>query len=74
MENNNQNQKGYGYGKKSIWYWVVIYIIVGAVVYGAIYYYLMKKGSYNAQAPQYNAGEQNYNPQQNQGGNPYQGY
>lgn len=26
-----------GYGKRSVWYWVGIYIIVAIVVYGAIY-------------------------------------
>ena len=34
------------YGKKPLWQWVVIYLIVGLVVYGAIYYfYFMKQGS-----------------------------
>lgn len=35
-----------GYGKRPLWEWVVIYVIVGAIVYGAIYYFAYaKKGS-----------------------------
>jgi flagellar basal body-associated protein FliL len=26
-----------GYGKHSIWYWILIYVVVGAIVYGLIY-------------------------------------
>jgi hypothetical protein len=36
-------QKGYGYGKKPLWQWIVIYLIVGAIVYGLIYYFLINK-------------------------------
>jgi hypothetical protein len=27
-----------GYGKRPMWQWIVIYIIVAAIVYGFIYY------------------------------------
>lgn len=38
-----------GYGKRPLWQWVAIYLIVGAVVYGAIYYFAYaKKGGYSA--------------------------
>lgn len=31
-----------------MWQWVVIYLIIGAIVYGAIYYFVLaKKGGYN---------------------------
>lgn len=31
---------GKGYSKKPIWFWVLIYVGVGAVVYFAAYYFL----------------------------------
>ena len=41
-----------GYGKRPLWQWVVIYLIVGAVVYGLVYYFILgKKGGYNYSAP-----------------------
>lgn len=34
------------YSKRPIWQWIVVYAVVGAVVYGAIYYFfLAKKGT-----------------------------
>lgn len=32
-----------GYGKRPLWQWVVIYLIIGAIVYGAIYYFVIAK-------------------------------
>lgn len=32
------------YGKRPLWQWVVIYAVVGAVVYGLIYYVFMREG------------------------------
>lgn len=41
-----------GYGKRPLWQWVVIYLVIGAVVYGLIYYFVLaKKGGYNYSAP-----------------------
>ncbi len=38
----------YNYSKKSIWKWIVLYVVVGAVAYGAVYYlYFYKKGGYS---------------------------
>lgn len=31
------NKPTKGYGKHSVWYWVVIYLIIAVVVYGLIY-------------------------------------
>lgn len=43
-----EEEKHYGYGKKPIWKMVLIYLVVGLVVYGLIYYFLYaKKGGYN---------------------------
>lgn len=39
-QENNSPQKGYG--KRPVWQWVVIYVIVAAVVYGLIYYFFMR--------------------------------
>lgn len=32
-----------GYGKRPVWQWVVIYLIVAVVVYGLIYYLFVNK-------------------------------
>ena len=32
-----------GYGKRPLWQWILIYAIVGIVVYGLIYYFLIAK-------------------------------
>ena len=32
-----------GYGKRPLWQWVVIYLVVAAVVYGLIYYFVLAK-------------------------------
>jgi len=58
MEENYQTpQEGkpsYGYGKRPWWQWVLLYIVVGGIVYGAVYYiFFAKSGGYNYQAPQY---------------------
>jgi hypothetical protein len=34
-------KKRKGYGKRPLWQWVVLYIVVGAIVYGLIYYFFM---------------------------------
>jgi hypothetical protein len=37
-----------GYGKRPMWQWVLIYLVIGAIVYGLIYYFVLgKKGNYN---------------------------
>lgn len=48
MENGYQ-KKSYGYGKRPLWQWIVLYVVIGAVVYGAVYYFfLAKKGGYSS--------------------------
>lgn len=43
-----------GYGKRPLWQWVVIYLIIGIILYGAVYYlFLAKKGGYNSSNPSY---------------------
>lgn len=41
-------QKNYGYGKKPLWQWVVIYLVVGGIIYALVYYlFLAKKRGYS---------------------------
>lgn len=41
-----------GYGKRPMWQWVLIYLVVGGLVYGLIYYFVLgKKSGYNYVAP-----------------------
>ncbi len=48
MAEETTNQ-GTSYGKKSIWQWIIIYIIIGAIVYGLIYYFVLnKRGGYSS--------------------------
>ena len=44
---NEYQKKSSGYGKRPLWQWILLYVAVGAVVYGAIYYFaIAKKGGY----------------------------
>lgn len=46
------------YSKKSTWKWIALYIVLGAVVYGAVYYfyfYFYKKGEYSYAPQNYQA-------------------
>jgi hypothetical protein len=29
-----------GYGKRPLWQWVLLYIIIGGVIYGLVYYFV----------------------------------
>lgn len=49
MEETAVENKTGGYGKRPMWQWVVIYVIIGVIVYGAIYYlFIAKKGGYQS--------------------------
>lgn len=39
----NQDNSSYGSSKRPIWQWVVIYAVIGLVVYGLIYYFVLAK-------------------------------
>lgn len=44
----NEPQKS-GYGKRPLWQWIVLYLVIGAVAYAAIYYFVIaKKGGYDS--------------------------
>lgn len=37
------------YDKRPLWHWVVLYVLIGILLYGAFYYFVLaKKGGYNA--------------------------
>jgi hypothetical protein len=45
----SSDAKTSGYGKKPMWQWVVLYLVVGGVVYAAVYYlWLMPQGGYDS--------------------------
>lgn len=61
----NKGAYGKGYGKRPLWQWIVIYIIVGGIVYAGIYYFVFaKNGGYNSSNYNYNY---NYNYNTNAG-------
>lgn len=34
------------YGKRPLWQWIALYVVIGAIIYGAFYYFILaKKGS-----------------------------
>ena len=41
--------KGKGYGKRPLWQWILIYIVIGGIVYAGIYFLFLKPqgGGYN---------------------------
>jgi hypothetical protein len=39
---------GKGYGKRPLWQWILIYIVVGGILYFLVYkFFLAPKGGYN---------------------------
>ncbi len=49
------NDYGNGYGKMSMWQWIALYLVIGGVVYGLIYYFMYanKNGNPYGQAMNY---------------------
>lgn len=48
-EDNNKQQEpadkpSKGYGKRPVWQWVVIYVILAVIVYGLVYYIFINGG------------------------------
>jgi plastocyanin len=38
----------YGYGKRPLWHWVLVYALIGGVIYAAVYFvFIAKKGGYS---------------------------
>jgi hypothetical protein len=64
MAEEKSTEKGYGYGKRPLWQWIVLYLVIGGIVYAAIYYFVLSKnGGYNYGASMQNteqSGQDNY--------------
>lgn len=58
---NTTSKSSYGYGKRPLWQWVAIYVVIGAVIYGLVYYFVFanKGGSNYGQTVQYQSPAQN---------------
>jgi hypothetical protein len=43
-----EEEKKYGYGKRPLWQWLVLYAVIAVVVYGAVYYFMLaqRQGGY----------------------------
>jgi len=49
-----QNPGKSGYGKRPVWQWIVLYLIIAVILYGAIYYlFLHKNNSYSGNSQSY---------------------
>ena len=49
MEEENKTS---AYGKRPLWQWIIVYVVVAIVIYGLVYYFILAKkgGGYNNQA------------------------
>jgi hypothetical protein len=44
-QQSSEQQPKKGYGKRPMWQWVVIYLVVAIIVYGLIYYVFFRDGN-----------------------------
>lgn len=70
MEETRNHQKN-GYGGRPLWQWIVLYVIIGLIVYGIIYYFIFQNknnGRYTGVPNEGNTNTsvQQQNPNQNQ--------
>jgi hypothetical protein len=47
----DQEKSGYGYGKRPVWQWVLMYLVVGGIIYALVYYFMFAPRGYNYNAP-----------------------
>ncbi|MDO8498990.1 MAG: hypothetical protein Q7S44_04360 [bacterium] len=40
------------YGKRPLWQWILIYVVIAIIVYGLIYYFFLGKRGSSTSAPQ----------------------
>ena len=49
MAEEGTENKSYGYGKRPLWQWILLYLVIGGIIYAAIYYFVLApKGGYNS--------------------------
>ena len=49
---NQKSTQGYGYGKRPLWQWVALYVVLGIIVYGLIYWFFFRStGTTTSTAP-----------------------
>lgn len=63
--NQTVEQKNDGYGKRPLWQWVVIYLVIGGIIYAGIYYFFLakKRGGFNYNQPGQSRTQSTTNPQ-----------
>jgi flagellar basal body-associated protein FliL len=61
----SEKKAGYGgYGKRPLWQWILLYVVIGGVLYAAVYYFFFanKQGySYSTGSQSTNQSPYNYN-------------
>lgn len=40
-----------GYGKRPLWQWILLYVIIGGIIYAGIFYFYMHRSSSNNSTP-----------------------
>ncbi len=40
-----------GYGKRPLWQWILLYVVIGGALYGLVYYFVFAGSGYNYSAP-----------------------
>lgn len=41
MEENTEGSEKSGYGKRPLWQWILIYLVIGGIIYALIYYFVL---------------------------------
>jgi hypothetical protein len=66
MENKSMEYKR-SYGKRPLWQWIIIYIVIGGILYTGVYYLVLRRGSvYGSNQPSYSQMAPNSTSQQQQ--------
>ncbi len=45
-ENSNEatkEEKASGYGKRPLWQWILLYLVIGGLIYGLVYFFILSK-------------------------------
>lgn len=51
MEEASKENKSSGYGKRPMWQWILLYLVVAVVLYGGYYFFFLAKGGNNTSNP-----------------------